>query len=202
MNGRRLLVAVAMCLIVAGSLAGIVVAMRQVAFPIRPHLGPIALAPETAAADMLNNRGTIRDFRVQSKRPWPGGVLVVHHYTVGMPGEPPRLEFGYALVELRRGGWSVFEAELQGIAPPPARVTYASAEVGSNLLVYGQILDQRIAAVEMTTDTGQIVRGAVDNGGFGLVAPHAQALSELRILDQRGQIMERYDMPSITAPVP
>ena len=198
----RSLVAVAFCLALACMLLGATTAWGPIAFPIRPHLGPVALTPETAAADMLNNRGKILNFQAQSRRPWDGGVLVTHHYAVSEPGQPLRPEFGYAFVELRHGGWSVYRAELQGMAGSPARVSYASADLGAALLVYGRILDPRIAAVEMTTDRGQIVREMVSNGGFTLLARDAQALQELRLLDLQGQILDRYALPEITIPVP
>src|SRR3712207_4077203 len=62
-----------------------------------PLVGPIALAPEVATRDMLGNRGRIEPFHVQSSQPWPGGRLVLYHYTVTPPRRPPRQEFGFAL---------------------------------------------------------------------------------------------------------
>ncbi|HEY0602501.1 MAG TPA: hypothetical protein VGD58_06305 [Herpetosiphonaceae bacterium] len=179
----------------------VVVAFVQGLFPAG-HLGPIALAPQVAAADMLNNRGSIQDFHVQSVQPWKGNRLVVHHYTVVPPGQPARSEFGYALVELRRGGWSVFRAELDGSAAPPARISYVSTQLDQTLLVYGWTIDPQIKAVEITTTIGQSVRTIVENEGFAVLVPAAQQLQTLRALDARGQVLEQHDKPKATLPVP
>ncbi len=157
-----------------------------------PFVGPIALAPEVAARDMLRNRGRIEPFQVQSSRPWPGGRLVVYHYSVTPPGEPPHMEFGFALVELRRGGWSVFDGIMHRSLPQPATVTYASVERNGTLLVYGQPVDPRVAAIEVRANIGRVVRTRVSNGGFVVLVPGAQSIGELRAHDRQGRVLQGY----------
>lgn len=200
---HRLIIALllALCSSFACMLIVVVVAFVQGTFPAG-HLGPIALAPQVAAADMLNNRGNIQDFHVQSVQPWKGNRLVVHHYMVVPPGQPARSEFGYALVELRRGGWSVFSAELAGSVAPPAQISYASTQLDQTLFVYGRTIDPQIKAIEITTNTGQSVRAIVENEGFAVLVPAAQQLQTLRALDAQGQVLEQHDKSKVILSVP
>lgn len=165
-----------------------------------PLVGAIALAPEVATRDMLGNRGRIDPFEVQRSQPWPGGRLVVYHYTVTPANEPARTEFGFALVELRRGGWSVFDGSMHASLPLPASVSFASVERNGTLIVYGHVVDPEATRIQVRTNTGRIAHELITHKGFTVLVPGAQSIVGLRTLDQAGNVRYETDQPAQFAP--
>ena len=162
-------------------------------------LGPVALTPETAVRTMLTSRGGIADFHVSAKQPTDLGMLVVYHYTRHPMNEPPQGEFGYALVTLRRGGWSVNSANLEQ-PMPGAAVSYASTQIGTNLLVYGIADTSAITAVDMTADNGASMRQILREPGWSILLQDAQRLHELRTVAQQPADSAIYRQPAHVRP--
>lgn len=162
-------------------------------------LGRMALTPETAVRTMLTSRGGIVDFQVIAKQPTDLGMLVVYQYTHQMMNQPPQVEFGYALVTIRLGGWSVMSANLEQ-AVPGADVSYASTRIGSDLLVYGVAETPTILAVDVTAIGGASMRQILHKPGWSILLPDAQRLQELRTIAQRPKDSTIYTQPAYVRP--
>lgn len=162
------------------------------------QIGPYALVPEQAAADMLNNRGTITNFRVVRKQPWDGGQLVVHTYTVQPLGQRPHNEFGFALVELR-AGWSVFSANLHRQASLTG-VSYATDQRNGYSIIYGYVSNAQITEINVRTNQGTQQDVVINNNGFVLVLPGIQFIQRLQAVSSNGTIIEQHTTPELYAP--
>ncbi|MCU0491811.1 MAG: hypothetical protein MUD01_09505 [Chloroflexaceae bacterium] len=195
MNQRRIMVvAVSIGLVlIALAMGAVAVIASGGPLPVR-SIGPYAIVPEKAAADMLNNRGTISNFQVVQRQRWPGGQLVVYNYTVQPPGQPLRREFGFALVEMR-AGWSVFDAQLFRQASPPATISYAVIERNGQTIIYGAVANPDMVSVLIRTHQGTQQQVSVANNGFALVVPGSQSVQEIQGLQRNGQSLEQHTTP-------
>lgn len=162
-------------------------------------LGPVALTPETAVRTMLTSRAGIADFHVIAKQPTDLGMLVVYQYTRQSVDEPPQGEFGYALVTIRLGGWSVTSANLEQ-AVPDADVSYASARIGPDLLVYGVAKIPAITVVDVTAEGGTSMRQILREPGWSILLRDAQRLQELRTVTQHPEDSAIYRQPAHVRP--
>lgn len=175
------------------------VSIQQGIFPIG-SIGPIALAPQKAAQDMLNNRGAIQNFTVVKAQPWAKGQIVAYNDDV-LAKNTIRSEFGYALVELRAGGWSVYQSDLHEILPSPAKIAYSSIIIDNQLVIYGRVSDPQIKTIEaLTTNVSQPVQASIINNGFLIVVPHAKGMRELHTINQHGQVIEIFNQSNMFQP--
>jgi hypothetical protein len=159
-------------------------------------LGTVALTPETAVRTMLNNRGVINNFQIVQKQLTPAGTLVVYNYIRHQAMQPPILVFGYALVTLRVGGWSVNSANLAKVSLSDP-VSYATTSIGNDLLVYGYVSNAHIAAIEATVDTGAVMKLNMAHNGFSGVVAHAHSVRELRVMRNTQEILATYNLPTV-----
>lgn len=142
------------------------------------HIGAVALTPATAVADMLNNRGTVRNFQAQTTLMSTSEALVVYNYTITHAGwhQP---EFGYALVELRTGGWSVHQANMQSSQAVPG---FATAQLDHRLLIYGPVADPQAVAIEVVLNDSTTMSTTIENGSFMLLVPGTQSVDSVHIV--------------------
>jgi len=175
------------------------VSIQQGIFPIGA-IGPIALTPQKAARDMLNNHGAIQTFKVVKAQPWAKGQIVAYNDDV-LAKNTIRYEFGYALVELRAGGWSVYQSELHEIVPSPAKIAYSSTVIDNQLVIYGRVSDPQIKTIEaIATNVSQPVQTDVINNGFLIIIPYAKDMRELHTINQHGQVIEIFNQNNMFQP--
>lgn len=147
--------------------------------------------------------------RVHGTRVLPQGTLVLYTADAANQGGPSTpLNMGYALTKQHGATWQVEESTYGGgIAEGGQLIEYHSAPLGSggrptDWIVYGRVLDPTVVIVEASFDTGQVVHDSVTGAMFGLVAPAATTVCDVRLLNAQGQVLQRLDPTQARAAPP
>jgi hypothetical protein len=127
------------------------------------------------------------------------GVLVL--YTAQRPrqaGPPTPPNMGYVLTTQQGDTWQVAESAYGGSLPLRGQaIDYRSGAFAggrsNTWIVYGQVLDPDVAAVEATFDTGQVMRDTVSGEMFGLIGANVATVCEVRALDAQGNVLQQFD---------
>jgi hypothetical protein len=113
---------------------------------------------------------------------------------------------GYVLKEQHGTRWQATESTYGASVTESGQLAeYQSAAFGGSgshaWIVYGRVLNPAIVAVEATFETGQVVRDAVTDEMFGVVAAAATTVCDVRLLDAQGNVLQQLDpAQSRTAP--
>ena len=165
-----------------------------------------------------NSREKARSFQVLSKQRWSEGIVVL--YSAVCPSGDIRNAtekiFGHKLLKRNGLGWQVsgsdsyislnpssqvkpkklLEYDISKRSEAPKDKAQASADPLKNdyTVVYGRILEPKVAIVEATFNNGQILRDRVYNNAFSLVASGATGVCELRVFGSDNQILSQEDL--------
>lgn len=152
-------------------------------------------------------------FKVLSTQAWSQGVIILYSALcpVATDNEKTTMQpvFGHKVVKRNGSTWQVSGSESYGTEPNPSPseqlVEYGISRSSSNTtstapegerytILYGRVLQSKVAAIEATFDNGKILRGRSSNGAFALLAAGATGICELRILGADNQILKQEDL--------
>jgi len=151
-----------------------------------------------------------KGFQVLGTHRWSKGVIVL--YSAMCPTKDGRAGtqrvFGHQVMKRDGMGWQVSSGDSFGIEDSAKSTGQRTTEQlidygvsrsqleGSDryLILYGQILNPRVAAVEVTFNNGQVLRDQGVDGAFALVSPGATGICELRILGRDNQILRKDEL--------
>lgn len=186
--------------------------------PLAGLLGefPMPIVPEAAArtevptlcndgTDVVGNVGPRRtaSFRIGGTRPGPrGSSFVVYSADCVLPDRPDATSHivGYSLVEPDGWRWRATGGgaryEKAGVPLAGDLINYDSRgnDGEGYAIVFGEVLSERAAVVEVVFDTGEIRRDDAKGGVFALHTPHAVAACELRVRGSAGGLLARLDL--------
>ncbi len=149
-------------------------------------------------------------FQVLGTHRWSKGVIVL--YSAICPTKdgktPTQRVFGHQVMKRDGMGWQVSSGDSFGMDNSAKSTDTKTAEQlidygvsrsqveGSDryLILYGQILNPKVAAVEVTFNNGQVLRDKGVDGAFALVSPGATGICELRILGTDNQILRKDEL--------
>ncbi|XGV95599.1 MAG: hypothetical protein ACAF41_23005 [Leptolyngbya sp. BL-A-14] len=153
-----------------------------------------------------------QELKVLSTQAWSQGVIILYSALCPLESSSDKATmqpiFGHKVVKRNGSTWQVsgggsYGAE-SGSAPSEQLVEYgisrssntnSSSRAGEHYtILYGRVLQPKVAAVEATFDNGQILRGRSSNGVFALLAAGATGICELRILGADNQILKQEDL--------
>lgn len=146
---------------------------------------------------------------------WAKGVIVL--YSAMCPTNDGKAStqrvFGHQVVKRDGMGWQVSSGGSFGMGNSPKMtepkmtepktaeqlIDYGISrskpeESDRYLILYGQILNSKVAAVEATFNNGQVLRDSGRDGAFALVAPNATEICELRVLGTNNQILRKDEL--------
>ena len=160
-------------------------------------LGTLRL-DEAVRQQVDDGAANVHDFAVQRTRMWEDKTIVLYSSATNPTGRLEIPEFGYALVQRQGIGWTVDRRVSFGGTPVPPLVAYSTDQLDTTLLIFGKVTGEAVAAVEVTFDTGEVVRDEADDNVFALFSKHSTQLRELRVLGANGQVLQRYTQPELT----
>lgn len=149
-------------------------------------------------------------FQVLGTHRWAKGVIVL--YSAMCPTNDGKAStqrvFGHQVMKRDGMGWQVSSGDSFGMENSAKKTDQKTAEQlidygmsRSNpeerdryLILYGQILNPKVGAVEVTFNNGQVLRDSGSDGAFALVAPDATGICELRILGTDNQILRKDEL--------
>ena len=153
-----------------------------------------------SAARINNTPAQLENVQVHRTEPWQNGVVAL--YTAHDASSASSDHVGYIVLKRSLLRWQPKET---GAIVRPTSVTpegLVEYEVGGGharnadyALVFGRILDPRVAAIEATFDTNETLRDEPTDDVFAVVAEGANAVCELRFLAPDGTVLQR-DTPS------
>ncbi len=151
-----------------------------------------------SAVERMEPPGTAATMRVVGIRQSEQGTVVLYTYwrpaTATVQAMPM---FGYWIVKFdpARGGWQPSGGGGGNVtaAADDELITRAMGSGGGtggwHSVVYGQVLSPKVAAVEATFDSGQVVRDEPTGGAFALVVWEQADWCELRVLGEGGTLL-------------
>jgi hypothetical protein len=149
-------------------------------------------------------------FQVLGTHRWSKGVIVLYSAicpTTDSKAATQRV-FGHQVMKRDGMGWQVSSGDSFGMENSAKSTDQKTAEQlidygvsrsqteasDRYLILYGQILNPKVAAVEVTFNNGQVLRDQGIDGAFALVAPNATGICELRILGTDNQILRKDEL--------
>jgi hypothetical protein len=150
--------------------------------------------------------------KVLSTQAWSQGVIILYSALCPLESSSDKATmqpvFGHKVVKRNGSTWQVSGGGSYGTEPGSASSeqlveygisrssnTNSSSQASEHYtILYGRVLQPKVAAVEATFDNGQILRGRSSNGVFALLAAGATGLCELRILGADNQILKQEDL--------
>lgn len=151
-------------------------------------------------------------FKVLSTQVWSQGVIVLYSALcpLGSRSDKATMQpvFGHRVVKRNGSTWQVSGGGSYNTEPDSASSeqlveygisrssnTNSSSSAGDRYtILYGRVLQPKVAAVEATFDNGKILRGRSSNGVFALIAAGASGICEFRILGTDNQILKQEDL--------
>jgi hypothetical protein len=152
----------------------------------------------------------VQRFQVLGTHRWAKGVIVL--YSAMCPTKDGKAStqrvFGHQVMKRDGMGWQVSSGDSFGMENSPKATDQKTAEqlidygVGRSrpeesdryLILYGQILNPKVTAVEATFNNGQVLRDSGSDGAFALAASDATGICELRILGTDNQILRKDEL--------
>ncbi len=152
----------------------------------------------------------VQGFQVLGTHRWAKGVIVL--YSAMCPTNDGKAStqrvFGHQVMKRDGMGWQVSSGDSFGTEDRPKKTDQKTAEQlidygvsrskpeesDRYLILYGQILNPKVGAVEATFNNGQVLRDSGSDGAFALVAPDATGICELRILGTDNQILRKDEL--------
>lgn len=150
-------------------------------------------------------------FKVLSTQTWSQGVVVLYSALCPVRNDRANVTmqpvFGHKVVKRNGSTWQVSGSGSYGTeagtVPSQQLVEYgisrslnakASTQPGERYtILYGRVLQPKVAAVEATFDNGKILRGRSSNGVFAILSAGATGVCELRVLGADNQILQQED---------
>lgn len=193
--------------LVALSVLFTLVACQNLPFQM-PQMDKGTATPEEAArlvSPCASSIGEDDNFAVQGKRPWKSGWIII--YTSSCPGNSstgnPFEAVGYTFVDLRNLKWYAYSSSWAGSPEPLDPAHYV--EIGSNSgggsdatsnfsIVYGRVLTQEVATIEVTFEDRHTQRDQPKNGIFAVVTPGVLKACELRLFGPDGNLLHERDL--------
>ncbi len=149
-------------------------------------------------------------FNVLGTRKWSRGVIVLYKgLCPSVDGQaPPQQVFGFQTFEATNSKWrfaqgddTTFYSSPDSIDEPAHMILLQRQLSDDNSLIYGQLFSNRVAAVEVTFDNGQIVRDdKITDGVFALVGPKKGTSCELRLLNANNRLILRKSLTNNNKP--
>ncbi len=166
-----------------------------------PLLSLIPYTPEGEARRMgCDFFRAAHDLRIHRTYEVPGEVLVLFSAECppgpGVPGGGQRRVLGIQHTRRMEGAVGMIAYEGRGGSsvveqPAPGKPMVYGTDAGQGyVLVYGRVIEPRVAAVEAGFDIGSELRAEVRGGVFVLFARGASAACELRALDADGRTVQ------------
>jgi hypothetical protein len=154
-----------------------------------------------------------KNFQVLDTVQWSEGAVVLYKTLCPMKDGQETMQrvFGYQLAKRNGISWQLSDIGSYGMLskePKPENlveygVGHSESHHGARyMIVYGQTLNSKVAAVEATFDNGKQVYSRAKKGVFALIAPGANRLCELRVIGNYKQILRRDDLRSSAQPEP
>jgi hypothetical protein len=149
-------------------------------------------------------------FQVLGTYRWAKGVVVL--YSAMCPTKDGQAftqkVFGHQVMKRQGMGWQVTSGDSFGMENSSKATDEKTAEqlidygIGHSrpeasdryLILYGQILNPKVGAVEVTFNDGQVLRDSGNDGAFALLALGATGICELRILGTDNQILRKDEL--------
>lgn len=145
--------------------------------------------------DIAAQGRTFQNFQIRGARTLRQQEIVLYSFV----DERQLPVFGYALMARRGATWKIEQRRSFGGRPTPPLVAYDQDRINDALLIFGQVLQADVQAVEVTFDNGQTIRDEADDQVFAVVSPGASGLRELRVLGRNNTVLERYTQPRLTS---
>jgi hypothetical protein len=156
---------------------------------------------------------TAKNFQVLGTVQWSEGAVVLYKTLCPIKEGQETMQrvFGYQLAKRNGMSWQLSDIGSYGIPskePKPENlieygIGHSESHRGDRyMIVYGQALAPKVAAVEATFDNGKQVYSKAKKGVFALIAPGADRLCELRVIGNYNQILRRDDLKNTAQPEP
>lgn len=180
-------------------------------------LVPMQIPPKNVLQQTLScpptGDTTAKPLEVLDTVQWSEGAIVL--YKTFCPAENGQNKmqpvFGYQLAKRSGMSWQISGAGNYGSTnsalEPEKLVEYGLGQSEPDrrtryMVVYGQALSPKVAAIEATFDNGNLVHAKARNGVFALIAPGADRICELRVIGKYNQILRRDDLTTLPQPEP
>jgi hypothetical protein len=178
----------------------LILAIFVVAFMVHSFV-PAYASPTQAAEGYWRRTGQhdayrIENFTVLEIRPDCGCDIVLASFLAAQ-GEETVQMISYVRVDRGPFGWYATRGQSAGKSPLPDPVLYVTDHDPEDYtqLIYGQVFSPQVSAVEVSFEDGETRRDTTDYGSFLLIAPDNHCFSELRLIDQDGKVIARYNQP-------
>lgn len=175
----------------------------------------LTIAPKDLIDQTVNcptdDRTKAEGFKVLSTQAWSQGVIILYSARCPVKNDNHKATMqtvlGHKVVKRNGTTWQVsgsgsYDTQVDS-APSEQLVEYGisrssntrtSSQATPYTILYGRVLQPKVAAVEATFDNGKVVRGKNSNGVFALLSPGATGICELRILGADNQILHQEDL--------
>lgn len=176
--------------------------------PFQPQIDRGAATPEEAAQLVSPCTPSIGEedvFAIRNRRSWKGGWIII--YTSSCPRNLEQgnsfQAVGYTFVDQKNLKWYAHSSSWSGTYEALNPTHFV--EIGSNSgggsdaasnfsIVYGQVLTQDVAAIEVTFEDRQTQRDQPKNGVFAVVVPGILKACELRVFGAEGDLLHQRDL--------
>lgn len=158
------------------------------------------------------------DFEIASMQKIDKGAVVLYHKVRPdlVPGSPdsPSFQLGFRYVDMQNGRWWARSGRGGAYSPEQGskiilvitRVKTKNPVPGNSslvddptepLIVYGKVLDERIAAVKLLTQDQHEIQGSIASSMFGILALPEVIPCTLHLLDSQGNVLEPIDLTDL-----
>ncbi len=167
-------------------------------------------------ADAVRKTFSSLDFQVAGERKLNEGVIVLYHNPRPdiIPGDPenPSFQLGFSYVDHRDGRWWTRSGKFGSFTPDlGSKLIFLVGQVQTNdqdpkrqagdptapLIVFGKILDQTIATIELDNGEEQILRDSPSDSMFALLETDGSIPCTLRFLNAFEAVVEEYDLADL-----
>lgn len=172
-------------------------------------LAPVSVVRQTVHCPKAGS--PVQGFQLLSTHAWAQGIVVL--YRAACPsrsGATLQPVFGYQVVRRQGATWQVISSDSykpkRASRSRRALIEYGISQPSQHqrdryTILYGQTKTPKVAAIEATLDTGQVLRNTVTEGGFALIAAGAKSICEIRILGRNNQILQQETLYPLSQPL-
>jgi len=162
-----------------------------------------APTPEAALLSAPGLPASYQNLQIAGTRQYGNRAIVLYRGVQPASGTEPATDmFGYGYLSRSPLGWSFGSGGAGGSNPPPepaALIDYGVGTFRDGLMpvtvVYGQVLDPQVAAVEAQFADGSTARDTVTGGVFAIRELGTSTVCALRALDAQGTALRDFDAP-------
>ncbi len=139
----------------------------------------------------------IDDFKLLSIDNMKEGEIVIYRFisqnnTENNPNPVDTHNIGLAFIKEVNNNLTIDTSKNSGSNHIPQKIIYDSVNVGSEFIVFGQVIDSNAIFVSATYSDGSIITKQITNQTFFLDAPRGVEIQELRVLDVHKNIINTY----------